>query len=164
MLAILQSLLAAGADPNTTIDQLPILYDALRWHHPEIVPLLLQAHANPNPALPAGVLPLLYVALDSKPEVLQHLLNAGADPNTHEQNGEPVLWYAVIHSISEKPKDKAHKVELLLARGANVHTRWDNGDRMTVQEAAHRDAAGYHIDPAILTLLDRAATGTKPSR
>jgi len=161
VLVIMRSLLAAGADPNTPIDQLPILYDALRWHHSEIVPLLLQAHAAPNPALPAGVLPLLYVALDSRPEVLQQLLDAGADPNVHEQNGEPVLWYAVIHAISEKPEDKARKVELLLAHGANVHARW--GER-TVQEAAHRDAKDYHIAPAILALLDRAAAGTKPSR
>ncbi|MCW3053417.1 MAG: ankyrin repeat and protein kinase protein 1-like isoform [Chthonomonadales bacterium] len=164
VLAILQSLLAAGADPNTPIDQSTMLYNALQWHHPEIVQLLLHAHADPNIAPPKGVLPLLYAALDSKPEVFKELLDAGADPNTHEQNGEPILWYAVIHSRSEKPKDKARKVELLLARGADVHTRWDNGNRMTVQEAAHRDAAGYHIDPAILTLLDRAAAGTRPSR
>jgi len=161
ILTLLRSLLAAGADPNTPIDQLPILYDALRWHHSEVVPLLLHAHADPNIALPRGTLPLLYVALDSKPEVFKELLDAGADPNAHEQNGEPVLWYAVIHAISEKPEDKARKVELLLAHGANVHARW--GER-TVQEAAHRDAKDYHIVPAILALLDRAAADTKPSR
>jgi ankyrin repeat protein len=164
-LAILRSLLKAGADPNTPIGRSTMLYDALRWQHSQVVPLLLEAHADPN-AAPPGELPLLYVALEDAPEVLQWVLDAGADPNVREQNGEPVLWYAVIHSMSEPAADKARKVELLLQHGANVHVRFATTEYgpMTIPEAAHRGAKDYRIDPAILTLLDRATGSTKQPR
>jgi len=107
--------------------QLPSLPDALRCasdrNHKALVPLLLQAHTDPNVAADSGAFgvgftqvgafPLHLAAKRSNLAILDMLLGASADINVADQNGRTAL---IVASAS----GQAAAAQWLLANGAAI--------------------------------------------
>ncbi|HZO89981.1 MAG TPA: hypothetical protein VFB38_16745 [Chthonomonadaceae bacterium] len=156
---VMQALLEAGVSPDTIYPNAPLLYSAVERKRYEVVRLLLEHGANPNPKPGVGDLPLLWYALDAKPQMLQMLLDAGADADAvNAQDGEPLLWYAVIHKIAEPPAERALKVKLLLDHGADpLRPMPGAASHAALWDYAAQHAADWHISGDILALLQSAA-------
>ena len=131
-------LLNAGADPNAVESWRG--QTALMWasaqQQPAMVKLLLDAGADPNAQswrtefergvtaeprikeLPDGALtPLLYAAREGCDECVQHLLDAGADPELTDPNEVSPLIMATLNA-------KWDSAKVLIDNGANVN-KWD---------------------------------------
>ena len=112
---------ASGATP---------LMAAALYGDAELVTRLLAANADPNAANSAGVTPLMWAA--PRVDIVQLLLDAGADVNARSEDGRSAL---VIASGSG---GAAHAVRLLLDYGANA---WPSRatDPSPLREAARID-------------------------
>jgi ankyrin repeat protein len=97
-------LLDHGANPNTPDgDGNTPLFLATSYcgHSPnsslnvkDIVKKLLKKGADPNAEVRNWVTPLMYAALDLYPDVVELLLNYGANPSLKDYQGHNALWYA----------------------------------------------------------------------
>ena len=129
-------LLAAGAVPPESIQT--DLRTAVVWDDAEAVARLLASFGGASS-------PLLYDAIlhGGRPEVVQVLLDAGADPNYSEEDSTSVFASAV-------ELQRAEAVELLLRYGADpfrdgglMASAGDNGDVRTLEALLN---AGVPID------------------
>ena len=93
--AALQAALAAGANPNATYLQMPLLKVASVLRHLECLRALLQAGADPEAADVAGQVPLQWAAAAGNALVVAALLAAGADPAVVDHAGRCALHGAV---------------------------------------------------------------------
>ncbi|KAJ5511656.1 hypothetical protein N7453_003759 [Penicillium expansum] len=94
------------------------LYHAIRSGDAEIVEELL--HDQPQWNYVDQQRPALIVSAFDKPDILQLLLNAGADLNTPGPEGwSPIFYAAKLGSV--------HVIQTLLDSGADLHTRDDYG-------------------------------------
>lgn len=92
-------LLEAGADPDRQDNGRngwPPLLHAVHTNAPGAVRELLAAGADVNQAAPSGLTPLMMAAGESKKEIFELLLAAGADPYARKDGDETVLTYAVL--------------------------------------------------------------------
>lgn len=111
---ILKMLVNSGVNPNDYEDEYDNpLYGALLWNNVEAVNLLLDAGANPNLYRSGnGNTLLMLAAMADQPEIIEALLEKGADPNQQSDNG----WSALMIA-SELGNTEA--VRALLAGGAD---------------------------------------------
>ncbi|KAJ8126735.1 hypothetical protein O1611_g6903 [Lasiodiplodia mahajangana] len=118
-------LLSHGANPNILDVQLsgPVTYSADR-SHAGCTRLLLNAHAQTDPILPAGAKigsPLNCAARNANdPAVIELLLQYGADPNATGVD----LRTPLIHAARKNKPDFAN---IMLAHGANINAMASDG-------------------------------------
>ena len=97
-----------------------------------VVPMLLEAGANPNVSNEKGETALVHALREYDPNSVRNLLKAGADPNAYEADGTPALVLAFIYGYG---------LEELLRAGANPNAR--NSSGKTVLEIAQRNLDKY---------------------
>src|SRR5688572_21348032 len=136
---IVQLLLAKGADVNAVTDEGTALMQALTGGHAEIVKLLLASRAdvkalnrNSEQAIILAARQRSYRTPSVEPsaEIVQLLLAHGADPNATNRYGETALMFA----------NTAAKVRLLVAAGAQLETKDEEGRTALLKAAAKGDA------------------------
>jgi ankyrin repeat protein len=127
--AVVEELLRNGADANlgTKSGFTPLMYAAQQGSAP-ITRILLAAGAKPSFEQPQfGVTALLVASAMVRPEIVDLLLDAGANPNAANFRGyNPLLWVVrdSDYGIDLKSKDDIVKiVKSLLAHGANPNFR-----------------------------------------
>ncbi|XP_033213947.1 ankyrin-3-like [Belonocnema kinseyi] len=132
METIVQPLLEAGANPNVGLYLTPILNIALAKENLKIAEMLIKFGANVNTKSIFGIAPL-GIAVDSElPEIVRHLLDAGANVNVIHDN-KSVLQNAVS-------KKNVAITEMLLKAGADANF--------------NRNADYHHDKPAIFTAVE----------
>jgi ankyrin repeat protein len=182
----LRALLAAGVEPNVVAPQgstgrqpMPLLHLAVHLGHDDVIAALLAAGADPNLRATvferAGTTPLMVAAEGQKLARVKTLLEAGADPQARDEQGETALALArkacrkpiIKHleslaaqqpepvsasasasvSLHDAVRDgRLDVVRRLLAEGADVNAR-DRDRRTPLAEAI------AHDNPQMLALL-----------
>lgn len=98
--AILNGLLAVGADPNSTVTGSSPLYAAV-WHHRLEATAALIAHgANVNVVERSGVTPLITAASNGDDALVRLLLAHGASVNVRASCGTPLDIARANHHAS----------------------------------------------------------------
>jgi ankyrin repeat protein len=162
--AAVEELLAAGANPDAVKPSgYPILkqavLDSIKSHNTEIVALLVENGADVNQLDGGGQAVLPLAAGAPQPEIVQLLLDAGADPNGRssvnvEDVGMLASAPALTHAILA---NNLEVVELLIDRGADVELAESGGDLTPIHVAASLDRA-----PMIEILLKNGANPDPP--
>lgn len=158
-ISVVKALLAAGADLKLVDEHRKnALGFAVRY--PEIITLLLQAGANPNPATWGDIPPLTAAAAEGNLQSVELLLTAGAMINAHAQTKYAPLWAAVA-------ADYPQLVELFIKRKANIELRLPTGETallLAAQNSAssldlliHAGAKLHDVPAGYLTALHVAA-------
>ncbi|HLJ53565.1 MAG TPA: ankyrin repeat domain-containing protein [Chthonomonadaceae bacterium] len=146
-LEVMEALLRAGADPNhRDNDSESVLMSAA--DHPgnaSALRILIAAGADVNATSPTGETPLYWIAWsgkDADPEMLEVLLDAGADPIT-----PGILTLAAYHGFTAG-------VSVLMARGADPSRPDHKGETALAiaKRRGHRE---------IVALLKQAASSGK---
>ncbi|MEJ1964870.1 MAG: ankyrin repeat domain-containing protein [Gammaproteobacteria bacterium] len=116
--ALVDSLLAAGANPNARNDYNSTpLVEAAVVGNAAVIKKLLKAHADPESANADGQSALMVVARSNHIEAATLLLKAGANVNAREAwRGQTALMWAAAQSQPEM-------VRLLVKHGATVNER-----------------------------------------
>ncbi|MFN7114995.1 MAG: ankyrin repeat domain-containing protein [Alphaproteobacteria bacterium] len=127
MLAALERILEAGADPNAVnpSNKLSALYFAISGDS-KCVPLvraLLTGGADPNGAEGEGTLPLFVAVRQKNLPAAEALLNAGADPSRVSSSN---AMTPLLHALKT---DNEPMTDLLLAHGADIHVPMPDGLR-----------------------------------
>lgn len=144
--AVMQYLLAQGADPNRQTNEsgAPVLVGVAYMRNAECVRLLLEAGVDPHAAAPFTGETALHACL-TKPcegaeaserhKLVETLLKYGANPNCRTASGAPTLaFWRDVRTRGETPLHRAaayaakETIELLLAAGADKTIRDANGD------------------------------------
>lgn len=133
--SLIEALLNHGADPNITIknpnptfDGYTPLFVAITTPNPNprLVKLLLEKGANPNATFRGTNILMNIVSNQSNIEILDLMLNHGADINARDPNGLTPLMYATFNK--EKPE---LIITELLKRGANPKLTDNRGHNTT---------------------------------
>ena len=96
-LAVVQALLAAGADANAADHRgfTPLFHGCYNADedrgYPDVVQALLEAGADKEAKIGYGVRPLMYAAGNGEAGVVEVLLRAGADPLARNEGGRTAL-------------------------------------------------------------------------
>jgi len=98
-----------------------------------------------------GVTPLMRASAAASPEMVQLLLDAGANPNQQDVRGMTALMFALS---TENPK--IENAKLLLARGAKLDLKMTSGD--TAADWVHRSQY-----PAAWALVKNSPRGAAPA-
>ncbi|UZP32323.1 hypothetical protein NXS19_000139 [Fusarium pseudograminearum] len=147
-LDICRILLDRGADANESYSDKEMLFIAsLRSDNIEIVRLLIDHGAKINSLDPwedgDSRTPLSFAAANSSIEMVEFLLDKGADVNYGPEGACPALFSAALRQFNSK------KLELLLGRGAKVDWRRHDG-----WQALH---AAYDAPKSVQVLLKHGA-------
>ncbi|MET4105188.1 ankyrin repeat domain-containing protein [Hymenobacter sp. UYP22] len=94
--AALETLLAAGADVNATVEMMPgfpttFLFLAAENGHLEVVKTLLKHKAQIDKTDSFSMTPLMAAAAKGNLEIVQALLTSGANPKAKDKDGKDVL-------------------------------------------------------------------------
>jgi ankyrin repeat protein len=146
---VAELLVEAGANVNATDEfgQTP-LAGAVSAGHAAVVKLLLAHGANPNKRPSRDEDPLLHLpCLEGKTNVVQALLEGGADPDAKSADGVTPLLSVGISG----EKNSAEIVSLLLKAGANPNAKMSDG-RFPLYAAAV-----YGTPKLVLALLQGGA-------
>jgi len=131
-LEVVQGLLQAGADPNAKDSRWGVtaLHVTVGYGHLEVVKALIAAEADIKQTDSDGNTPLQLAAMDNELEILQELLQAGADPNAKNSDNmdRTALHEAVRRGYLEV-------VKALIAARADI-TQTDNDGNTPLQLAA----------------------------
>ncbi len=124
-LQTIETLLSIGFDPNAPLDgpQYTPLWYAVESNQPDVVDLLLAAHADPNargPLPPSYATPLELALQNGNIRIASRLIQAGAQVNAKNAGGRTVLYYAV----RERQLDA---LTFLIENGAAVNIRDKDG-------------------------------------
>ena len=153
-LATVQTKLADGTDPNTPNEMggLPIWFAAQNGHI-EVVRALIAGGASPNPCDSSGALitasarssALIAAATDNQHEILGLLLDADADPNLYDKNGQTALHWALTHGSDET-------VAILLEAGPdlNMLDRYGNSSLSIAEDRERYEIAALLRDRGAL--------------
>ncbi len=117
----IERLLNAGADVDG-VDKgvTPLMTAAGHSGSPELLALLLNAHASVDAKQPDGTTALMLAAQhNTKPAVVEVLVNSGARVNAQRKDGATALMLAA--------NSNPEVVSALLAAGADVHARKSDG-------------------------------------
>ncbi len=141
--AIVEALLAHGADPNAADEagRSALMY-ALIYEHAEVVKLLLDSGAAVNAADIAGNTAVTYAAMEDNTDALRQLGARGAELDARVESGQTPLMLAAREG-------KSAAVRTLIDLGANVAL--SDGYGRTAGELAHQKG---HSD--IAAVLKRA--------
>jgi hypothetical protein len=117
-LAKVQSAIAAGANPNVTIDtaKMPLMIQACLGNDLSIIQILLAAGADPNCRSSIGVTPLHACAYNGNSKALLLLLEKGAQVDAQQEQGATALMCAAQGGHFDA-------VATLLAAGANLEIK-----------------------------------------
>ena len=123
----------------------PPLVTAIDMGRVDMVRLLLDKGADPNwRGKVRGATPLMIAARNGQAPAVQVLIERGVDPNQKDNNGWTALFYGASH---------VEVVEVLLARGADIHVTAKDG----------RTAMEHSIKPEAIAVLKQAgAKGDRP--
>ena len=158
---IIQSLLDAGANPNTagllpldgTDSDTPLVW-AVRQGNPQIVRLLLDRHANPRTGSHYGE-PCLSLAAQSDHSNTQiiavMLLARGVDVNERDAYGQTPLMVAVTSGVDSAV------IKLLLDCGANISARDPGGETALFKSIQNYDSDKPDNLPVVTLLLNAGA-------
>jgi hypothetical protein len=131
---VIERLLDEGLDPDTTVDDIPILYRASFHNLENIVRLLLERGANPNIEYPFNNNQTPIFAT-TNPNIIDILIRYGADVDHKNINGYTALTKTVDIDIS---RNTIPLIKKLVARGADVNTT-DNYGQTPLMKAANKD-------------------------
>lgn len=134
---IVESLVNSGEDINVIgPNGETILGRAVTNGHVSITRLLLENGADPNTKTldgwtecdrGSGETPLVQAVIAGHVEIVTLLLEAGADTNVRNRNNMTALYVGVCSNGGDVIK-AGSIVEMLLAKGADIHARIGNGD------------------------------------
>ena len=148
---LVDQLIADGADVNTTVKGMPLLYVAAESGCPACVQKLLAAGAHPHPTPEwRCATPLHRAVTFGHAENTRLLLQAGAEKNAADEGGNTPLHLAAQRGASAC-------VEALLDAGAKPDPVNDAGESPLHLAAAHQDAtcvrlllaAGAKMEPSM---------------
>jgi ankyrin repeat protein len=136
---------------------------ALVTRDPGMVRLLLSRGADPDLVFPAGGTALTFHAFEANVDAMEALIEAEADPNLPNREGERPL-----HALLSKPTDLDRRLtglHLLLSEEADPNARTEIGlvtycfmrDVRTVAETPLHRAAAYGSIEIIRTLIEADA-------
>ncbi|SMR61235.1 unnamed protein product [Zymoseptoria tritici ST99CH_3D1] len=135
--ALVETLLAAGADPNLKALDWP-LFKAVSYHRTHMIPRLLAAGADPHH--PKGLIESA-VAHENMP-ALNYLLRQNIDPNARNAKGYTALTTAIRDNHPEY-------IDVLLAHGADPSVRGQDWPiSMAVKRPAILAKLLPHIQPS----------------
>jgi ankyrin repeat protein len=124
---VIKRFLNRGLNPNTLVDDSPILMLAIRSHRYDIVRLLLEKGANPNIEYPFSDRTAIFASED--PNIIDMLIRYGADVNKKIDNGDTPLSYFVL-------RGNIPVIKLLVSRGADLNAT-DNEGKTPLTKASN---------------------------
>ena len=132
------------------------LLTAARTKDLEAVRLLLEQGADPNPPYESydGYTPLMFSAGNGDPEMTELLLDAGAETERRDHNGERALEWATRAYYLNGFADVPGSVRLLLGAGSPADS---DDDRLGISPLMH--ASEYGGEPEIVRMLLDAGAG-----
>ena len=155
-LAVVNALLAAGADPNESaiFGLSPLVLSLTRDHLNSTVTLrLLAAGANVPQGCEGADSVVSLATQDSSVEVIAALLARGAAANCQDAHGETALHWAAMNG-------EADRVALLLRNGADPHLRNNHGKTaMDVAVTGNTDQRVQDAFSKTRDLLETVAKG-----
>ena len=120
---MVRNALKNGANPNTyDIQGNPVLLTAVRNGDREIVRALLEYYADPNiRSRPKGVTPLMSAVARDNVDIVEELLEKGANVNDRDNDGHSVLGYAINDYITPRwnimKQNRLQNIAYLLIKG-----------------------------------------------
>ena len=134
----IQSLIAAGADVNTTAKNgASLLHIALLQGHEATAALLISKGADIHAKMTDGTTPLHFAAMRNCKEIVSFLLDDGADVNAMGTNLGSPLHIAVVTGQTEI-------AEMLISKGADVNIENQRG--MTPLTLARQKGNGVMLE------------------
>lgn len=133
-----KSLLAQGADPDTVDGSISALSIAIDKSDVEMVTVLLANGANPKGKNTAyGYTVLGDAVFGGIPEIVEMLLEAGADVTARDVYAQTPLCYAMDAYPTNGGTDaqKAECVKVILGAGADINARSSGGSTPLIQAA-----------------------------
>ena len=131
---VVQELVKAGANINSTTYYLPPLIIATKWGNIEVTKFLIMRRADLNVSDSAGNTPLHYAAYIGSGSLVQLLLNNRGNPNAENQNESTPLdiLLEALFKMSENMSDERLReyekvVDILITKGADVNTKRSDG-------------------------------------
>jgi ankyrin repeat protein len=128
------------------------LYEAVVDKSLPKVAELLAGGADANGNDPSGERPLHAAARWAQPEIARLLLEAGADVDAVDRNGNTPLWRAVFDYSDENHEPGARVLEILLKHGADLNKKNRHG--MSPRSVA---ANNVSVKPVLKEAIARAA-------
>jgi uncharacterized protein len=167
--AVVDELVRQGADVNARSKTgFTALMFAAQQGDADSARILLAAKANPNDVIPkSGATPLIIASSIGHPEVVNLLLDNGADPNVKDANGFTSLHHTVRDS--DYGLDAAAKatsvviVKALLAHGANPNARLQlDKEKVAAEIKAQAGGAGARTKRTSITITEVELEGATP--
>ena len=93
-IALIEALIAGGADPNSRNEGFTLLHMAGFNDNPAVIEALLEAEADPEARDKHGFTPLHAAAEYNNPAVVEALIAGGADPKARTIDGQFPFDYA----------------------------------------------------------------------
>jgi ankyrin repeat protein len=113
--AIVELLLARGADPRSSSALGTVLHGAIAGGNPEVIRLLVATGADANGGGEAGIPPLVMAVRRGRLPVIETLLDAGASTGGIDRMGNTALLMAASYGLEPV-------VRLLVSKQAGVNT------------------------------------------
>ena len=174
--AVIEALLAAGADPMARLDASTVfdgetpLHVAAYNEHPAVVEVLVAAGANVDARDEDGDTPLMKAAITGSLTVVNALLRAGADPRARGGSSSRTI----LHTAAAYTDDPA-VIDALIAAGADLEAQDTLLFRTPLYEAVRNEnpaimgallAAGASVEARTFdgsTVLHAAARSNNPA-
>jgi len=137
----------AGVDLRTRRGRTPLTLVAMSNGRTDLAELLIDAGASVDPVENTGGTPLTYAAFRGFNELVNDLLDHGAEVQTDSE-----LWFEVFHRACAH--GQVRLAEVMISRGLDVASRNEDG-----KNALHSAAEGGSVELVVL-LIDRGLPPT----